>query len=102
MQLGWGRIGDSLRALAGPARVALGTAVAAALAIGLAVHAAESGREAGGIARRAAAVDRDLERARTRNTALREELKALQEDPVYLESLLRRWRRAGEGERVVE
>ena len=99
--LGWGRVRDSLCALAGPARLALWTA-AAALGVALAAQAAGAGRNAAALERRAAVLDRDLERARGTNAALREELRALREDPVYLESLLRRWRRAGEGERVVE
>ena len=102
MRLGWGRVGDSLRALAGPARAAAVLLGAAALAVAFTVHAAGTGREAAALARRAAALDRELGRAKARNRDLRDELRALEEDPVYLEALLRRWRRAGEGERVVE
>ena len=102
MKLGWGSIRDSLRALGAPARAAAWMAGAAALAAALASHAAGTGREAAALARRAEALDRDLERARERNRDLRQEIRALDEDPVYLETLLRRWRRAGEGERVVE
>jgi hypothetical protein len=100
--LGWGRVRDALRALGAPARAAAGIVTAVVLAAALGAQAAGSGREAAALGRRAAALDRELERARGRNRALREELRALDEDPVYLETLLRRWRRAGEGERVVE
>lgn len=100
--LGWGRVRDSLRALGAPARAAAGLLGAAALAVAFTLHAAGTGRESAALSKRAAALDRELERERTRNRALRDELRALEEDPVYLETLLRRWRRAGEGERVVE
>lgn len=93
--LGWGRVRDSLLAAAG----AVG---AAALIWAFGAHASSTGREAAELARRSAALDRELERARGRGRDLREELRALDEDPLYLEALLRRWRRAGEGERVVE
>jgi cell division protein FtsB len=52
--------------------------------------------------RQEASVAREIERLRRENSALREELRALDSDPAYLEALLRRWKRAGPGERLVE
>ena len=102
MRLGWVGIRDSVRALGAPVRAAAWGLGAVLLMAALASHAAGTGREAAALARRAEALERDLGRARERNRDLRQELRALDEDPVYLETLLRRWRRAGEGERVVE
>lgn len=100
--LGWDRVRDILRALGAPARAAAGVLAAAALLAAFAHHAAGTGREAAGLAKRAETLDRELAREKERNRALRAELRALDEDPVYVESILRRWRRAGENERVVE
>lgn len=72
------------------------------LALALAVHAVRAGREGSDLERRSAALGAQVERVRGENQALRDELRALEDDPVYLESLLRRWRMAGPGERVVE
>jgi cell division protein FtsB len=52
--------------------------------------------------RQEASVAREIERLRKENSALRDELRALDSDPAYLEALLRRWKRAGPGERLVE
>lgn len=53
-------------------------------------------------ARQEASVVREIDRLRRENAALREELRALDSDPAYLEALLRQWKRAGPGERLVE
>jgi cell division protein FtsB len=78
-----------------------------ALALGLlglvlageAWRAREDGARA---SRQEASVAREIERLRKENAALREEMRALDSDPAYLEALLRRWKRAGPGERLVE
>lgn len=72
------------------------------LAVVLVAQAARAGRERTEIRRRGEALDREVERVRRGNQALRDEVRALQTDPVYIESLLRRWKMAGSGERVVE
>jgi hypothetical protein len=102
MKLGWGPIRD--RALEGASWAGrAGGAVLLALAgAGLAAGAADSAREGTELARRSRALDGEIRRARAGNEALRREIRALESDPVYLESLLRGWRRAGAGERVVE
>jgi hypothetical protein len=102
MKLGWGPVGDRARELArraGGAGAALLLALAGA---GLAAAAAGSAREGVELQRRSRALDAEIRRARAGNEALRQEVRALEGDPVYLESLLRGWRRAGTGERVVE
>jgi len=47
-------------------------------------------------------MDREIERLRRANQALRDEIRALDSDPVYVESLLRRWKMIGTSERNVE
>jgi cell division protein FtsB len=85
---------------------AAGTALwsAALLLLGavLVAQAGRSGGESAVLSARAAALDREIEGMRRRNQALRDEVKALETDPVYVEALLRRWKRVGEGERRVE
>ena len=44
----------------------------------------------------------EIERLRRTNQALRDEIRALDSDPVYVESLLRRWKMIGPSERNVE
>ncbi len=46
-------------------------------------------------------VDRELERLLEENRQLEKELYALQNDPVYIESVLRQWRMARPGETVL-
>jgi orotate phosphoribosyltransferase len=84
------------------ARTAVWVGVTAGLSALLAVQALASRREGIDLRRRCAALDRDIERARRTNQALRDEVRALETDPVYVESLLRRWRMAGAREQVVE
>ena len=57
--------------------------------------------EVAGLELRRNALQREVERAQRENQALRDEIRALEEDPVYVESLLRRQRRAGPGERIL-
>ena len=102
MQLDWGRI--RIRAgewMAGARRAAV-TAGLSGLAVLLAVQAAGARREREAVAREGAALDREITRLRRSNQALRDELRALDSDPVYVESLLRRWKMVGPSERVVE
>jgi hypothetical protein len=54
------------------------------------------------VAREGAAMDREIGRLRGANQALRDEMRALDSDPVYVESLLRRWKMIGPSERIVE
>lgn len=102
MQLDWGRLkvraGEGLAV----ARKALGTAALAGLATLLVAQAANARKERETVARECAAMDRDIDRLKRANQALREEIHALEADPVYVEALLRRWKRVGPSERVVE
>ena len=41
-------------------------------------------------------------RLRRGNQSLRDEARALESDPVYVEALLRRWKMIGPSERIVE
>jgi hypothetical protein len=72
------------------------------LALALSIHGARAEKEGLELGRRSDALGREIDRVRRDNQALRDELRALETDPVYLESLLRRWKMAGRGERVVE
>ena len=102
MQLDWG----NFRARAGEwlagARNVAGAALVAGLAVALAAQAAGSRRERETVARESAAMDREIERLRKANQALRDEIRALDSDPVYVEALLRRWKMVGPSERVVQ
>jgi cell division protein FtsB len=79
-----------------------GAAALAGLAFALAAQAAGARRERESVAREGAAMDREIERLRRSNQALRDEIRALDSDPVYVESLLRRWKMIGPSERIVE
>ena len=98
MRLVWGLWGR----LSGPAGRVLWSASLAFLGVVLAVHAARAQGEVVELERRSGALGRQIERAHRDNQSLRDELQALERDPVYVESLLRRWKMAGRGERVVE
>ncbi|HLY73128.1 MAG TPA: hypothetical protein VKU80_03330 [Planctomycetota bacterium] len=102
MQLDWGRFGVWAQKWVTLARNAAGTAALAGLAVLLAAQAAGARREREAVAREGAALDRELERMKRANQALRDEARALDADPVYVESLLRRWKMVGPSERVVE
>jgi len=102
MQLDWGHFRVRAGAwLAGARSVAISAGLAG-LAVALAAQAAGSRREREAVARETAAMDREIERLRRTNQALRDEIRALDSDPVYVESLLRRWRMIGPSERNVE
>ena len=102
MQLDWGHFRERAGSWAIGARNLAGTAALVGLACVLAAQAAGSRREREAVAREAAAMDRDIERLRRTNQALRDEIRALDSDPVYVESLLRRWKMIGPSERNVE
>jgi len=102
MQLDWCRIRVSAGAWLTQARNAAGVAALAGLAVLLASQAANARREREVVARQGAALDREIERMKRANQALRDEVRALEADPVYVESLLRRWKMVGPSERVVE
>jgi|SRR6185295_18197775 len=102
MQLDWGllkvRAGECLV----QARNVAGTALLAGLAVLLAAQAAGARREREVVAREGAALDREIARLKGANQSLRDEIRALESDPVYVESLLRRWKMVGPSERIVE
>ncbi len=81
-----------------------GALVAALALLGgvLAEGAIRSLREEACAAGREAVAAREIERLRRQNAVLREELRALETDPAYVEALLRRWKQAGPQERLVE
>ena len=54
------------------------------------------------LSRREAELDREIGRMRRANESMRQELRALEVDPVYVESLQRRWKMVSDGERLVE
>jgi len=68
----------------------------------LLVLAARAPQEIAELTRRSGDLDREIERVKRSNQGMADELHALETDPVYVEALLRRWRRAGAGERIVE
>ena len=102
MQLDWGIFRARASAWLAGARNAAGAALLAGLAVALAAQAAGARRERESVARETAAMDREIERLRRNNQALRDEIRALDSDPVYVESLLRRWKMIGPSERNVE
>jgi hypothetical protein len=102
MQLDWGRFKEPAKAWLRGARNAAGVAALAGLAVLLAAQAAGARREREVVAREGTAIDREIARLRKANQALRDEVRALESDPVYVESLLRRWKRVGPSERNVE
>jgi cell division protein FtsB len=102
MQLDWGRFRTGAGVGLVMARKVLGTAALAGLAVLLAAQAANARRERETVARECATLDRDIERLKRSNQALRDEIRALDSYPVYVEALLRRWKRVGPSERVVE
>lgn len=80
---------------------ALWTSAVLLLAAVLAWSAWDARGEVAALERRRDALRREVDRAREENGSLRDELRALKEDPVYVESLLRRQRRAAPGERIL-
>ena len=102
MQLDWGRFRTGAGAALGVARKVLGTAALVGLAVLLAAQAASARREREVVARECATIDRDIERLKRSNQALRDEMRALDSDPVYVEALLRRWKMIGPSEKNVE
>lgn len=83
-------------------RSAAWTGAAALLAAVLAVQAWRGRVRQQDLGRQCAAVEREIERMRRQNEALRQELRALERDPVYVEALLRRWKMAARNERLVD
>lgn len=102
MQLDWGIVRERASSWVRGARNVAGTLALAGLAVALAGQAAGARREREGVARQGRAMDLEIERLRRANQALRDEIRALDQDPVYVESLLRRWKMVGPSERVVE
>jgi cell division protein FtsB len=102
MQLDWGRFRGVAGVWLEQARNVVGTALLAGLAVLLAAQAAGARREREVVAREGAALDREIARLKGANQSLRDEVRALESDPVYVESLLRRWKMVGPSERVVE
>jgi cell division protein FtsB len=102
MQLDWGLWKGRAGAVLSGARNLAGAAALAGLALVLAAQAAGARREREAVAREAAAMDREIDRLRRTNQALRDEIRALDSDPVYVESVLRRWKMIGPSEKNVE
>jgi hypothetical protein len=71
-------------------RVILWGALAGALAISLAVKAVDAHGRNAGIHRRIKATEAELDRIRRDENRMRAELKALNEDPLYVDSVLKR------------
>lgn len=84
------------------ARGAFWTASLGLLALLLAAQAYRARIEAADVSRRRAVLDRDVDRMSRKNQALRDELRALETDPVYVESILRRRKMTGPSERLVD
>lgn len=95
MKLDWGR-------WAARARSAVWSLAVAALAAVLVLQALRARREAADLRARGAALDLEIRRLRGANQGLRDEVQALEADPVYLEALLRSWKMAGADERPAE
>jgi cell division protein FtsB len=102
MKLDWGMVRGRLGLWSG--RMLRGAAALGVLVLGglLAAKSAEARKERAGLELRHRALDREVARLERRNTELREEIRALSTDPVYVESLLRRWRYSAPSERIVE
>jgi hypothetical protein len=83
-------------------RPALLTAAAGLLAGILALQGWRARADGAELDRRSAALDREIGRMKRENQAMRDELKALETDPVFVESLLRRWKLAAPDERLIE
>lgn len=77
-------------------RTAVWGVAVAVLAGVLASEAWRARGEVRSLARQRAALEARLREDRARNGRLRAELEALEHDPVYVESLLRRWKMNGE------
>ena len=102
MQLDWGRFRSRAGEWLKGARNVAGAAALAGLAVLLAAQAAGARREREVVAREGAAIDREIARLRRANQSLRDEIRALDSDPVYVESVLRRWKRVAPSEKIVE
>jgi len=102
MQLDWGRFKARAGVWLGGARNVAVAAALTGLGVLLAAQAAGARREREVVAREGAAIDRETARLRRANQALRDEIRALDSDPVYVESVLRRWKRVAPSERIVE
>ncbi len=102
MKLSWGLFRGPSPAVGEQARAVLWGAVLAVLGGLLASQAWRGRAEAAEVQRQSSALDRQIARMKGANQAMREEVRALESDPVYIESVLRRWKRAGTGERTVE
>ncbi len=102
MRLDWGALRERAGAWLRSARNAAVVAGLTGLAVVLAAQAASARRDREAVAREGAAMDREIERLRRANQAMKDEVRALESDPVYVESLLRRWKMVGPSERVVE
>ena len=82
MQLDWGNFRTRAGEWLVGARNVAGAALVAGLAVALAAQAAGSRRERETVARESAAMDREIERLRKGNQALRDEIRAPDSDPV--------------------
>src|SRR5215204_5791576 len=87
MQLDWGQFKVRAGVWLGSARSVAVAAALTGLAVLLAAQAAGARREREVVAREGAAIDRETTRLRRANQALRDEIRALDSDPVYVESV---------------
>lgn len=85
----------------GFAGIAMAAAFVAAGSL-LVVEIVRANRDVVRQSRRRETVDREIERIRAQNDSLRAEIRSLEEDPVFVESVLRQRKRVGPGEAIVE
>ena len=102
MRLDWGLFRARAGSWMACARNGVGAVALGALALLLAAQAAGARMERDAVRRESAAMDREIDRLRRANQSLRDEARALESDPVYVEALLRRWKMIGPSERIVE
>ena len=95
-------IWKAVAACGAPLRGALWTSALGLLAVVLIVQALRAHEEVRGLNGRRVELDRRVDRLRSENESLREELHALRNDPVYVESVLRARQMIGPGERAVK
>ncbi|MFN3486080.1 MAG: FtsB family cell division protein [Planctomycetota bacterium] len=93
---------ERLAGVAGRLRGPLWGAAVGVLMAGLAVQVVGSRGETIRLRRERAVLGRRIEELKRANQALREEVRALETDPVYVESVLRSWKQVAHGERLID
>lgn len=102
MTLGARVWGERLAGAAGRLRGPLWGIAVGLLMAGLAGLALGTRRETSRLRLERAALARRIEDLRRANQALRDEVRALETDPVYVESVLRSWKHVAHGERLID